>query len=118
MKLIMAIIQPHRLELVKEALEQFGSIGMTATEVSGFGRQKGHFEIYRGTEYMVDFVHKIKIEIVASDDQVDRITDLIVNAARSGKIGDGKIFISNVVESVRIRNGESGDLTLWYDAPN
>lgn len=114
----MAILQPHRLEVVKAALEQFGSIGMTVTEVSGFGRQKGHFEIYRGTEYMVDFVHKIKIEIVASDDQVDRITDLVVNAARSGKIGDGKIFIANVVESVRIRNGDSGELTRWCRAPN
>jgi nitrogen regulatory protein PII len=80
--------------------------------VSGFGRQKGHFELYRGTEYMVDFVHKIKIEIIAPDDQVDRITDLVVNAARSGKIGDGKIFILNLIESVRIKNSEFGEKTL------
>jgi nitrogen regulatory protein PII len=112
MKLIMAIIQPYKLEVVKEALEKIGQIGMTTTEVSGFGRQKGHFELYRGTEYMVDFVHKIKIEIIAPDDQVDRITDLVVNAARSGKIGDGKIFILNLIESVRIKNGEFGEKTL------
>ncbi len=108
----MAIIQPYKLEVVKEALEKIGQIGMTTTEVSGFGRQKGHFELYRGTEYMVDFVHKIKIEIIAPDDQVDRITDLVVNAARSGKIGDGKIFILNLIESVRIKNGEFGEKTL------
>ena len=96
----MAIIQPYKLEVVKEALGQLGQVDMTATDVSGFGRQKGHFEIYRGTEYMVDFVRKIKIEIVAPDDEVDRIKDLVVNAARSGKIGDGKIFTSNVVEFV------------------
>lgn len=108
----MAIIQPYKLEVVKEALEKIGQIGRTTTEVSGFGRQKGHFELYRGTEYMVDFVHKIKIEIIAPDDQVDRITDLVVNAARSGKIGDGKIFILNLIESVRIKNSEFGEKTL------
>lgn len=112
MKLITAIIQPHKLEEVKAALVDLGEIAMTATEVSGFGRQKGHLEIYRGTEYVIDFVQKVRLEIVSSNEQFDSIIEVISNTAKSGKIGDGKIFIQNVSNAYRIRTGETGDLAL------
>jgi len=109
MKKIEAIIKPFKLEEVKEALSELGIEGMTVTEVKGFGRQKGHTEIYRGSEYTVDFLPKIKIEIVLTDDLVDSAASAIVKAAKTGKIGDGKIFISTVEEAVRIRTEETGD---------
>jgi nitrogen regulatory protein P-II 1 len=107
-KKIEAIIKPHKLEEVKEALNEIGIRGMTVTEVKGYGRQKGHKEIYRGAEYQVDFMPKIKIEIVIEKDQADRVVEAIVKAAGTGKIGDGKIFILPVEEVVRIRTGEQG----------
>ena len=109
MKKIEAIIKPFKLEEVKEALSELGIEGMTVTEVKGFGRQKGHTEIYRGSEYTVDFLPKIKLEIVLNDDLVDSASGAIVKAAKTGKIGDGKIFISTVEEAVRIRTEETGD---------
>lgn len=109
MKKIEAIIKPFKLEEVKEALSELGIEGMTVTEVKGFGRQKGHTEIYRGSEYTVDFLPKIKIEIVLTDDLVDNAANAIVKAAKTGKIGDGKIFISTIEEAVRIRTEETGD---------
>ena len=109
MKKIEAIIQPFRLEPVKEALHAISVEGMTVTEVKGFGRQKGIREIYRGMEYQVDFLPKVKIEIVASDDKVKLILDTIVEKARTGRIGDGKIFVYPVAEVIRIRTGETGD---------
>ena len=109
MKKIEAIIQPFRLEAVKEALHAIDVQGMTITEVKGFGRQKGLREVYRGMEYQVDFLPKVKIEIVASDDKVKLILDTIVEKARTGRIGDGKIFVYPVVEVIRIRTGETGD---------
>jgi len=109
MKKIEAIIKPFKLEEVKEALSELGIEGMTVTEVKGFGRQKGHTEIYRGSEYTVDFLPKIKIEIVLTDDLVESASSAIVKAAKTGKIGDGKIFISTVEEAVRIRTEETGD---------
>jgi len=109
MKKIEAIIKPFKLEEVKEALSELGIEGMTVTEVKGFGRQKGHTEIYRGSEYTVDFLPKIKIEIVLTDDLVDAGASAIVKAAKTGKIGDGKIFISAIEEAVRIRTEETGD---------
>lgn len=109
MKKIEAIIKPFKLEEVKEALAEQGIEGMTVTEVKGFGRQKGHTEIYRGSEYTVDFLPKIKIEVVLSDSQVEAATEAIVKAAKTGKIGDGKLFISHVEEAVRIRTDETGD---------
>ena len=109
MKKIEAIIQPFRLEPVKEALHAIDVEGMTVTEVKGFGRQKGLREVYRGMEYQVDFLPKVKIEIVASDDKVKLILDTIVEKARTGRIGDGKIFVYPVVEVIRIRTGEKGD---------
>lgn len=108
MKKIEAIIKPFKLEDVKEALSEIGIQGMTVSEVKGFGRQKGHTEIYRGSEYTVDFLPKVKLEIVADDDQADPVIDAIIKAANTGKIGDGKVFISNVEEAVRIRTGERG----------
>lgn len=108
MKKIEAIIKPHKLEEVKEALNEIGIKGMTATEVKGYGRQKGHKEIYRGAEYQVDFMPKIKIEIIVEKEQVDHAVEVIVKAARTGKIGDGKIFIMPVEEVIRIRTGEQG----------
>jgi nitrogen regulatory protein PII len=108
MKLITAIIKPHVLDNVRDALQQIGVQGLTATEVKGFGRQKGHTEIYRGAEYSVDFVPKVKIDIVAADDRVDAIVDTIKKTARTGTIGDGKIFISRLEQAVRIRTGEVG----------
>jgi nitrogen regulatory protein PII len=108
MKKIEAIIKPFKLEEVKEALAEVGVQGMTVIEVKGFGRQKGHTEIYRGSEYTVDFLPKVKIEIVADDDRADAITDAIVKTANTGKIGDGKVFVSPVDEAIRIRTGEKG----------
>jgi len=112
MKLIKCIIQPYKLDDVKEALAGMKVQGMTVTEVKGFGRQKGHTELYRGAEYTVDFVPKVEIEIVVQDNMVKEALDAVVKAARSGKVGDGKIFVMNVEDAVRIRTGESGDTAL------
>jgi nitrogen regulatory protein P-II 1 len=109
MKKIEAVIKPFKLEDVKSALAAMGIQGMTVTEVKGFGRQKGHTEIYRGSEYTVDFLPKVKIEIVVADAQANGAVDAIVKAAKTGKIGDGKIFVQSVESAVRIRTGESGD---------
>ena len=108
MKKIEAIIKPFKLDEVKEALQEVGVQGITVTEAKGFGRQKGHTELYRGAEYVVDFLPKVKIEIVLVDDQVERAVDAIQKAARTGRIGDGKIFISTIEEVIRIRTGETG----------
>ena len=108
MKKIEAIIKPFKMEDVKEALAEVGIEGMTVSEVKGFGRQKGHTEIYRGSEYTVDFLPKVKIEIVISDELVEKAIDAIRRAAQTGRIGDGKIFVSNIEEAIRIRTGESG----------
>ena len=108
MKKIEAIIKPFKLDEVKEALHEVGVQGITVTEAKGFGRQKGHTELYRGAEYVVDFLPKVKVEIVLNDEMVDRAVDAIRKAAHTGRIGDGKIFISNIEEAVRIRTGESG----------
>jgi nitrogen regulatory protein P-II 1 len=108
MKKIEAIIKPFKLDEVKEALQTAGLQGITVTEAKGFGRQKGHTELYRGAEYVVDFLPKVKIEIVLADEAVDRAVDAIRNAAQTGRIGDGKIFVSNVEGAIRIRTGESG----------
>jgi nitrogen regulatory protein P-II 1 len=109
MKKIEAIIRHFKLEDVKNALTESGVAGMTITEVRGFGRQKGHTETYRGTEYAVDFVPKVKLEIVVSDDKLQGVIDKIIKAAQTGQIGDGKIFVSDLVESIRIRTGEVGN---------
>jgi Nitrogen regulatory protein PII len=108
MKLITAIVKPHRIEEVKEALRELGVNGLTTTDVEGFGRQRGHTEVYRGAEYQVDFVPKVKIEVVVDDDDADAVVDTIVKAARTGKIGDGKLWVSDVERVVRIRTGEMG----------
>lgn len=108
MKKIEAIIKPFKLDEVKEALQEIGLQGITVTEAKGFGRQKGHTELYRGAEYVVDFLPKVKIEIVITDDALDRAMDAIRRAAQTGRIGDGKIFVSNIEQVVRIRTGESG----------
>ena len=112
MKLITAIIKPHALDDTRDALTKTGVLGLTVTEVRGFGRQKGHTEVYRGAEYSVDFVPKIKIEVVADDAQVDAIVESIKTSARTGEIGDGKIFVSDMGEAVRIRTGETGPAAL------
>ena len=112
MKLIKAVIKPFKLEEVKEALAEVGVEGMTVTEVKGFGRQKGHTEIYRGSEYTVDFLPKVKLETVVADDAVSKTIDAIAKAAKTGKIGDSKIFVLAVEESVRIRTDERGNDTL------
>lgn len=109
MKKIDAIIKPHKLDDVREALSEAGISGLTVTEVKGFGRQKGHSETYRGAEYKIDFLPKIKLEIALQDDQVDRCIELIVQHAKSGKIGDGKIFVTNLERVVRIRTGEENE---------
>lgn len=109
MKKIEAIIKPFKLDDVREALSEIGITGMTAIEVKGFGRQKGHTELYRGAEYVIDFLPKVMIQIVIREEQVDSCVEVITNAARTGKIGDGKIFISNIDRVVRIRTGEEGD---------
>ncbi len=106
MKKIEAVIKPFKLDDVREALSEIGITGMTAIEVKGFGRQKGHTELYRGAEYVIDFLPKVKVEIVINDDQVERCVEAITNTARTGKIGDGKIFISPMERVVRIRTGE------------
>ncbi|MGC7404581.1 P-II family nitrogen regulator [Pandoraea pneumonica] len=112
MKLITAIVKPFKLDEVREALSNIGVAGITVTEVKGFGRQKGHTELYRGAEYVVDFLPKVKIEAVISDALLDQAIDAIEQAARTGKIGDGKIFVSNVEHVVRIRTGETGEDAL------
>ena len=109
MKKIEAIIKPFKLDEVREALSEVGVSGLTVTEVKGFGRQKGHTELYRGAEYVVDFLPKVKVEMILGDGMVDRAIEAIVKAARTGKIGDGKIFVTGVEQVVRIRNGESGE---------
>jgi nitrogen regulatory protein P-II 1 len=109
MKKIEAIIKPFKLDEVKEALQEIGLQGITVTEAKGFGRQKGHTELYRGAEYVVDFLPKVKIEIVLADDMVQKAIDAILAAARTGKIGDGKIFVLNVEDAIRIRTGERGN---------
>jgi len=109
MKMVMAIIKPFKLDDVREALSEIGITGMTATEVKGFGRQKGHTELYRGAEYVVDFLPKVKLELVVKDEDVDRCVDTITSAARTGKIGDGKIFVTPVERVLRIRTGEADE---------
>jgi nitrogen regulatory protein P-II 2 len=112
MKLITAIIKPFRLDDVRNALSDVGVNGMTVTEVKGFGRQRGHTELYRGAEYVVDFLPKSKIEVAVSDDLVERVIEAITAAARTGKVGDGKIFVTDLHQSLRIRTGETGDNAL------
>lgn len=112
MKKIEAIIKPFKMEDVKEALSEVGVEGMTVTEVKGFGRQKGHTEIYRGSEYTVDFLPKVKFEVVIADDRVQKAVDAIVAAAKTGKIGDGKVFVLPVEEAIRIRTEERGDIAI------
>ncbi|SJM93738.1 regulatory protein, P-II 2, for nitrogen assimilation by glutamine synthetase, regulates GlnL (NRII) and GlnE (ATase) [Crenothrix polyspora] len=109
MKIITAIIKPFKMDDVREALSEIGIAGVTATEVKGFGRQKGHTELYRGAEYVVDFLPKVKLEIAIADQMVDKAIEAIVNAASTGKIGDGKIFVTNLEQIVRIRTGETGE---------
>lgn len=116
MKKIEAIIKPFKLEEVKEALTESGVHGMTVSEVKGFGRQKGHTEIYRGSEYTVDFLPKVKIEIVSEDEDASAIVDTIVKAAATGKIGDGKVFVSDVADAIRIRTGEKGSDAISVSA--
>ena len=108
MKKIEAVIKPFKLDEVKEALQELGVQGLTVLEAKGYGRQKGHTELYRGAEYVVDFLPKIKIEVVLADDQLDAALEAITTAARTGRIGDGKIFVLNVEEAIRIRTGETG----------
>jgi nitrogen regulatory protein PII len=112
MKLITAIIKPFRLDDVRNALSEVGVNGMTVTEVKGFGRQRGHTELYRGAEYVVDFLPKSKIEIAVSDDLAEQAIEAIVSAARTGKVGDGKIFVSEIEQTIRIRTGDIGDSAL------
>ena len=112
MKQITAIVKPFKLEEVREALAECGVTGLTVTEVKGFGRQKGHTELYRGAEYVVDFLPKVKVEAAVADDLVDRVIEAIEGAARTGKIGDGKIFVSHLEQVVRIRTGETGKEAL------
>ena len=109
MKQIVAIIKPFKLDEVREALSSLGVSGLTVTEVKGFGRQKGHTELYRGAEYVVDFLPKVKVELVVADSMLDGALEAIIKAARTGKIGDGKIFVSNVDQVIRIRTGETGE---------
>ena len=112
MKMIIAIVKPHRLDAVRSALNEVGVHGMTTSEVKGYGRQGGHSEIYRGAEYTVSFVPKVKIEVVTSDTLADRAVEAITQAAKTGKIGDGKIFVMDVAKAVRVRTGEQGDDAL------
>ena len=113
MKKIEAVIKPFKLDEVKEALQEVGLQGITVTEAKGFGRQKGHTELYRGAEYVVDFLPKVKIEIVLGDDMVEKAIEAIRRAAQTGRIGDGKIFVSTIEEAIRIRTGESGLDAIW-----
>ena len=108
MKLITAIVKPHRIEEVKEALRDIGVNGLTTTDVEGFGRQRGHTEVYRGAEYQVDFVPKVQVEVVVADDDAQGVIDAIVKAARTGKIGDGKVWVTEAEQVIRIRTGERG----------
>jgi len=108
MRLVTAIIKPFKLDDVRESLSEIGVQGMTVTEVKGFGRQKGHTELYRGAEYVVDFLPKVKIEVAIADDQLDRVLEAVSKAAHTGKVGDGKIFVSELLEVIRIRTGETG----------
>ena len=112
MKLIIAVVKPFKLDEVREALSEIGVTGLTVTEVKGFGRQKGHTELYRGAEYVVDFLPKVKVEVVIADSLLERAMEAITTAARTGKIGDGKIFVSNMEQVVRIRTGESGEAAI------
>ena len=112
MKQVTAIIKPFKLDEVREALAEVGVNGLTVTEVKGFGRQKGHTELYRGAEYVVDFLPKIRVEMVVADDLVDDVIEAVLKAARTGKIGDGKIFVTPVEQAIRIRTSESGDDAL------
>jgi len=112
MKKVEAVLKPFKLDEVREALSDIGVTGLTVTEVKGFGRQKGHTELYRGAEYVVDFLPKVKVEVVIADTLVERAIDAIIKAARTGKIGDGKIFVTNVEQAVRIRTGESGEAAV------
>jgi nitrogen regulatory protein P-II 1 len=112
MKKIEAIIRPFRIDDVREALAEMGVKGMTMTEVKGYGRQKGHTELYRGSEYQIDFLPKIKLEVVVSDAMADKVVDVIIKAAKTGQVGDGKIFISSIEDAVRVRTGESGEAAL------
>jgi nitrogen regulatory protein PII len=112
MKLLTAIVQPHRLDAVRLALTEIGIAGMTVTEVRGYGRQKGHTEIYRGAEYTISFLPKLKVEVALPDDRVDDAISAITRAARTGKIGDGKIFVMDIVAAHRVRTGETGDNAL------
>ncbi len=112
MKKIEAVVKPFKLDEVREALSEIGVTGLTVTEVKGFGRQKGHTELYRGAEYVVDFLPKVKVEVVLQDELVERAIDAIVKAARTGKIGDGKIFVTDVEQVIRIRTGESGEAAV------
>jgi nitrogen regulatory protein P-II 1 len=109
MKKVEAIVKPFKLDEVREALSEIGVTGLTVTEVKGFGRQKGHTELYRGAEYVVDFLPKVKVEVILADALVERAIEAVIKAARTGKIGDGKIFVTNVEQVVRIRTGESGE---------
>jgi nitrogen regulatory protein P-II 2 len=112
MKLVTAIIKPFKLDDVREAISEIGIDGLTVTEVKGFGRQKGHTELYRGAEYQVDFLPKVKLDIAVLDDQVDRLVEAIVGSAKTGKIGDGKVFVYDLMQAVRIRTGEADDDAL------
>ncbi|MEO8487337.1 MAG: P-II family nitrogen regulator [Betaproteobacteria bacterium] len=112
MKKIEAVVKPFKLDEVREALSEIGVTGLTVTEVKGFGRQKGHTELYRGAEYVVDFLPKVKVEVILQDELVERAIEAIVKAARTGKIGDGKIFVTEVEQVVRIRTGESGEQAI------
>jgi len=112
MKQITAIIKPFKLDEVREALAELGVSGLTVTEVKGFGRQKGHTELYRGAEYVVDFLPKVRVEVIVSDGAVEQAVDAVIKAARTGRIGDGKIFVTQVEEVIRIRTGETGDSAI------
>ncbi len=109
MKLITAVIKPFKMDDVREALTDLGIQGLTITEVKGFGRQKGHTELYRGAEYVIDFLPKIKIEVAVTDDMADRVIETIIKTARTGKVGDGKIFVTELSQVIRVRTGEMGD---------
>jgi len=112
MKLITAVIKPFRLDDVRNAIADVGVQGMTVTEVKGFGRQRGHTELYRGAEYVVDFLPKVKVEVAVTDDRVERVIEAIIGAAKTGKVGDGKIFVTDLGEVYRIRTGETGDQAI------
>ncbi len=112
MKLITAVIKPFRLDNVRNALAEVGVQGMTVTEVKGFGRQRGHTELYRGAEYVVDFLPKVKIEVAVADDLAERVIEAVIESARTGKVGDGKIFVTNLDQVYRIRTGETGDQAI------